>query len=338
MHLGREKAQILRDDVMPADRLFDGLEKCRTGALAPDAFFRGLAGSPHAIVGFKAAEVIEAHDIELRAGMCHTADPPGIALLFVHVPAVERIAPELSRFGKRIRRTARHLDHVRFLIQIKELRIRPDIRRIIGDINRQIADDPYPFPGGMGLESAPLSVKDELNKIAEADFIRVLPSGQIERTRPAQAQILLPGVPGLSAVRFLERHEQRIIRQPGFVPADKGMQLTHDTVTPAFGKGAALVRLAQRTDPLRIELSVIDGLAAAKVIAPERAFVDPALLREVRQIDEVRIAGKGGKGLVGRIPVAGRSHRQHLPVGASGRCEKVHKRDGLFGKTADAVR
>ena len=44
-------------------------------------------------------------------------------------------------------------------------------------------------------------------------------------------------------------------------------------------------------------------------------FGQKFLCDEFLQVDEIRISGKGGKGLIGGIPIAGRSDGKDLPVG-----------------------
>ena len=61
-----------------------------------------------------------------------------------------------------------------------------------------------------------------------------------------------------------------------------------------------------------------------------------ALYRRV-QIDEVRVACKGGAGLVGGIAESGGSQRQDLPIALTGFFQKIDEFIGLFAHGAHAV-
>jgi hypothetical protein len=53
--------------------------------------------------------------------------------------------------------------------------------------------------------------------------------------------------------------------------------------------------------------------------------------------NEIRVPRKGGKRLVGGIPVARGADRENLPVLLSRFFHKIHKPVGLIGKTSDPV-
>ena len=61
-------------------------------------------------------------------------------------------------------------------------------------------------------------------------------------------------------------------------------------------------------------------------------------LHQSIQTDEIRIARKGGKALIGAVAVAGHAQRQDLPVGLPGFLEPVHKVVCFLREAADAVR
>ena len=69
---------------------------------------------------------------------------------------------------------------------------------------------------------------------------------------------------------------------------------------------------------------------AAPADAIELLLLQPSVLNELIEVDEVRIAREGGEGLIRRISVAGRVDRQDLPVGLPGFFEKINKVKALF--------
>ena len=59
---------------------------------------------------------------------------------------------------------------------------------------------------------------------------------------------------------------------------------------------------------------------------------------ERKDVDQVRVACKGGKALVGRIAVAGRAERAHLPVAVAAGFQEIQETlDGAGFEGADAL-
>ena len=57
------------------------------------------------------------------------------------IPSIDRITPQLTICRKSIRRTSGNRDQILFFIQFKELRMRPGIRTVVGNINRNVSDN-----------------------------------------------------------------------------------------------------------------------------------------------------------------------------------------------------
>ena len=57
---------------------------------------------------------------------------------------------------------------------------------------------------------------------------------------------------------------------------------------------------------------------------------NPAFFHQAFQINEIRIAGKGGKRLVRGVPVASRSQREYLPQLLPRLFQKINKLISLF--------
>src|SRR5690606_6607154 len=69
----------------------------------------------------------------------------------------------------------------------------------------------------------------------------------------------------------------------------------------------------------------------------KRAGGQPAAPGELVETDEQRVAREGGKGLVGRVTVACRPQRQHLPDGLVVAGEPVDEAVGPLAQIADPV-
>ena len=126
---------------MLAQRPFDGAEQLDAGSLFPMAAAGSLVAVGNGIIFIEAAEVVDAGDVVKAEAIVHAADPPLIAGGAVLLPAVEGIAPQLAVFGEGVRRAACHGDGNVFSVQLEQLRMRPCVRAVHGDVNRDIADD-----------------------------------------------------------------------------------------------------------------------------------------------------------------------------------------------------
>ena len=100
---------------------------------------------------------------------------------------------------------------------------------------------------------------------------------------------------------------------------------------------AVVVCLAQQGKPSLIHFFIIHiGLAAAPVCILTFFFCQPSVFDQLFQVDQVRIARKSRKCLIGGIPISGGSQGQDLPQLLSRFLQKIHKSIGFFGKGSDA--
>ena len=131
---------------------------------------------------------------------------------------------------------------------------------------------------------------------------------------------------------ILQGHEQGVIVQPGRGLAE------HFVLTGRIGQQTA-GRLFQHRVPGDVHQAIIHAL---RVAAPVQALVFVRLQQPVRrqivQVDEIGVAGKGGEGLVGGVAVAGGTDGQDLPVGLSRRRQTVREVPGGRAQRAESVR
>ena len=78
---------------------------------------------------------------------------------------------------------------------------------------------------------------------------------------------------------------------------------------------APLIRLAQKRKTVIIQSVIVDLILLVAPPAGVYLILGQKFLVFQRiQINKIRISRKCGVGLVRAVPVAGRSHRKHLPV------------------------
>ena len=147
-----------------------------------------------------------------------------------------------------------------------------------------------------------------------------------------RADIVRPLRPWPVAEMRLQRHEQRILREPCglllhiFVKIRRCAPQKARKCAPQHGQ----------TD--LIEQGIVD---VRRVLAP--ALPVQLLLRqppggdELIRVDEVGIARKGRKRLIGRIAVARRADRQDLPIGLPGLFQEIDKVKRSLAEVAHAV-
>ena len=98
------------------------------------------------------------------------------------------------------------------VVQLEELRLAPDIRRVHRDIDRDVADQADALLAGIGLQGLPLAEEQELDKAVELDLIlqlfRIGPHGKV----PVHPDVLVrPFDPADHAEVHLQGHKESIV-------------------------------------------------------------------------------------------------------------------------------
>ena len=326
-------AEILGNDLPLAQRLLHGAEQLDAGAFFPVAIHRRLAAVGDGEILIEAAEVVDAHHIVQLKAVPQPGDPPLIAGRTVRLPAVERVAPQLTGGGETIRGNARHRRGDVVLVQLEQPRVCPCVCRIQRHIDGDIADDLDALAVGVGFQLAPLLVELELKILVVLHLKVQLPAVVVHGGLPAQTDILCPLDPRLALKAVLYRHEQGKIVQPPLV------FLAECRKRFVVADVAAGVRQPQQTAALGIQAAVINVIRlAAEVCLFALGGGQHPFLHQCVQADEIRIARKGGKALVRAVAVACHTQRKDLPVSLPGFLEPVHKVVCFLRKAADAVR
>src|SRR5262245_64795192 len=106
--------------------------------------------------------MIQPEDVNRRERMAESLYPPAIPALFHHVPAVNRIAPQLACLAEIIRRDACDQRREAFVIEVEEMAVGPDVGAVMRDEDRSVADDPDPMFVGLAGEVGPRFANEEL--------------------------------------------------------------------------------------------------------------------------------------------------------------------------------
>ena len=132
---------------------------------------------------------------------------------------------------------------------------------------------------------------------------------------------------------LLERHKQRVIRQPFTVLLGEGGDfLAH------FRRHTAVCLAEQRPAGIGQLLEIRGIRRSVEVALTDLIRGEQAVLHEQIHVDQIRIACRCRKALVRRIAEAGMTERKHLPVGLVRCGQKIYKITGSLAHGAHAVR
>ena len=104
----------------------------------------------------KPAKVIDAHEVDQVEHPAQPLDPPAVAVCAHRPPVVQRVAPELARGRERVGR------HSGDTARLKELRVRTVVGAVLGDIDRDVAEDPDAAVGRIRAERPPFALEADL--------------------------------------------------------------------------------------------------------------------------------------------------------------------------------
>ena len=146
--------------------------------------------------------------------------------------------------------------------------------------------------------------------------------------RFAAAQVIRPVGKACLPLFGLDSHKQGVILQP------EALRLAEGFIGGGGGCQQAVGCLFQDHRPLVVQCAVVDGAyrpCGGHFIGRQQTGVGQQAV-----VNEVGVAGKGGKALVRAVTVAGGADGQNLPVGLFCLGEEIDKCEGLFAQRADA--
>ena len=291
-HTGRQKSQVFRDNVHGSQRFSHLLENGDAGALFPGAVHGGILSGRNRVIFVKPPEMVHPHHIIQGKTVLHPTDPPGKAGFGMVVPAVQGVAPQLARSGKRVRRTSGHRRGTALLVKLEQFRVAPAVRAVESHIDRNVSDNPDSLPMGIGLQRLPLSLEHQLLKLIKPYVVRqFFPAGFHGLFLP-QFDRFFPLIPADFPERPLHRGIQAVF--PGFLAQfrlKQRLRILSLFFQPFF---PSLIRLPQHGKPAPVHRLVIDipAVASAVRLAALRHRQIP-FCRQLLQINKIRIAGKG---------------------------------------------
>src|SRR5439155_22710549 len=134
--------QIFGDQREVAEVTLDRPEELGAGAGPPVPAPRRRIPRRNGPVGDEAPEVVDAAEVDELERPPEALPPPAVAGRAVDGPVVERVPPALAARAEGVGRSAGHLA-VR-----EQLRPGREIGSLVGDVDRQIADEADPALGG----------------------------------------------------------------------------------------------------------------------------------------------------------------------------------------------
>lgn len=119
----RHIAQILCDNRFFTETCLDHLKQLNTGTFFPVTVHRGFVLCRDGEIFIKASEMVDSDNVIQSKAPGDSCYPPVIAGISVMIPAIQRIAPQLSVCRKSIGRTTCNCGGFSLLIQLEHLRM-----------------------------------------------------------------------------------------------------------------------------------------------------------------------------------------------------------------------
>ncbi len=151
-------------------------------------------------------------------------NPPAEAVLAHPLPVVERVAPELPGRAEVIRRHSGNLCAPPPGVELELRAIGPDVGAIVGDEDRDIAEDQHASLVGVASQRGPLPVERELSEGDGVDLGGQPLPGRGKRSRLAQPERRGPIDPARLPLLHTDRHKQAEIVQPAGLLATKRVE------------------------------------------------------------------------------------------------------------------
>ena len=291
IHLRGDHAQVFGNDGQGTQGLGRRLQQGIARGRYPAPLLGGRRAGWNLPITLKTAKVVQAHQVNQRAGVADAGDPPAVVLGSVGRPAVQRVAPALAGGAEAVGRHPGNHGGAAGAVKFEQVRAGPDLGALVSNEDRDIAHDAHALCVGIGLESPPLAKKHPLTKLPKQAVARQRQPGLRQGQRFALGQWLRPLVPGLVRVLRLQRHEQSVVAQPGRLLLAKNRKILAISLT---GTGIKTSRRQSQGAHAKSHHGLkIDGLLAQIGDWHQRRAIEPALPVQFGQVDQQRVASKG---------------------------------------------
>ena len=238
---------------------------------------------------------------QARKRPTHALNPPVVAVLPQHVPAIHGISPALAGFGESVRRHAGDDLGIQFGIEAENVRMRPHIGAVVADEDGDVADD-ADAAGGAAQSAAP----------ATAQKMRIAENGrspsssrncwrEADSARPGSrlGELARPAIPALSleaAAQGVKEHE--VFQPPGIVVGET-CRRRQRLVPPALNRNSRAAPASSGNlascDAFVIHGPPGPGSGADSLPRNQSAF------GQTLQADQQNVAGKGRNRRIGRV-------------------------------------
>ena len=139
--VGIQVAQVLGDELQLRSGALESFQQLHARAGLPVALLGGLRVGGDGPIGVEGAEVVDADGV-VEPGTPGDALPPEVEdLLFIALPVIQGVAPELAVGGEGVRGHAGHIGQMAVLIQLEQLRVGPAFHAVGGEIEGDVAHD-----------------------------------------------------------------------------------------------------------------------------------------------------------------------------------------------------
>src|SRR6202049_3201811 len=172
VNFGRDVSEIFSEERQAAQSSANGVEEIVPGTIDPGTIDRGWVGSRNLPELIEATKMIKPDVVAVARCPSQTLDPPFVARRFQLVPAVQGVAPALSRPAEKSWRNTRHRFRIHILIQTEQLAVGPDVGAVVVDKDGYIANDANRAFGTIAAQGPPLLIKGELQGGANSDVVR----------------------------------------------------------------------------------------------------------------------------------------------------------------------
>ncbi len=218
------------------------------------------------------------------------------------------------------------------LVQVEQLAVRPHVGAVARDEDRDVTQDADAASRGVAVQCLPLAEDDELHPFLRVDRPREadVPAG--DGLGPAPGDVGLPVGPWRAAVRVLERHEERIVVEPGAVRGAERLEGGGEWFMPRQAlDGAAEQRQLPRNDGVEVDVVVGEGRRVGEVGGRQQPVGDERV-----GAGEERARRERGVALVGRVVRSRGAEGQHLPDAELGGGEEVDEVRRLGAEVTDS--
>ena len=219
---GGHQSEVFCDNRHVAQALLHSLEELHLRAVKPLAVNSIFCSVGNRIELIKGSEVVDSGNVKHFGSAFNSSDPPVKACFLQIDPVIQGVAPKLTCFGEKIRRTSCHANRLQFVVQPEHLGICPGIGAVHRYINRHITKQQNAVVIGILFQFFPLLEEKELNEFPEHHVLIQIVEVVIDGIGISVLdQMIGPFCPGLVLEQLFHCHIQGIVCQPAIFVTHK---------------------------------------------------------------------------------------------------------------------